>query len=344
LIFIAIYIYSESPCRRERFTMSFKGTLPYLVLTISYLTWRTLVLGGLGGYSRTGGALEFSERCTYIVNILHNYIIDLMYPADPMGVMNCCYANWWTLVAVTFLCAYMGLYLVGFSVVKGFSCRRDSINLILVLALWLLMPLLLFINTLTFSHRSMYIPAIWFSALLAYPMAEAMKSTWRAWFRYQSDERKNLKPIPSLSSREVVVAMGGLMFCYLLSYSPLVRDYDQWEASASMGRIILTSLASGTHELTQDGRVNLYNLPECLKSYQDKKAKAKEVTYLSDYSIKSWLKMCGVHKNLDVVVHSRSQPWDFSGDLSVAILHQGKKNLRAIVRMKPTVHKSAYIK
>lgn len=343
LIFVQIYIYSNSPSRRERFILSMKGTAPYLVLTVSYLTWRTLVLGGLGGYSRSG-PLEFDERCAYVVNIFHNYIIDLMYPADPLGVLNCCYANWWTLVALTFFCAYIGFYISGFTFSKGSSYRRESVNLLLCLAFWLLIPLLLFITTFTFAHRNMYIPTISFSALLAYPLAETLKSTWTTWFRFRSDERKIFMPCLSLKAREVVVAMGVLMFCYLLIYSPLVRNYDQWEASARMGRIILTRLASGTHELTQDCRVNLYNIPECLKSYEKKEAKAKEVTYLSDYSIKSWLNMCGFHKNLDVIIHSRSQPWDFSGDLSVAILQLGKKNLRAIVRMKPTAHRNTLIR
>ena len=54
-----------------------------------------------------------------------------------------------------------------------------------------------------------------------------------------------------------------------------MRNYDQWEASARMGRIILTRLASETHELTQDYRVNLYNLPECLKSYEKKAGQGK---------------------------------------------------------------------
>lgn len=343
LIFVQIYIYSNSPSRSRRFFLGMKVTAPYLVLTISYLAWRTLVLGGLGGYSRSV-PLEFDEICDYVVNIFHNYIIDLIYPADPLGVLNCCYANWWTLVALTFFCAYIGLYLLGFTFSKDSSYRRESVNLLLCLAYWLLIPLLLFINTLTFSHRSMYIPTISFSALLAYPLAKTLKSMWATWFKFRSDEEKISIQGPGSKAREFVIAMGCLMFFYLLIYSPLMRNYDQWEASARMGRIILTRLASGTHELTQDYRVNLYNLPECLKSYENKQAKAKEVTYLSDYSIKSWLNMCGFHKNLDVIIHSRSQPWDFSGDLSVAILQLGKKNLRAVVRMKPTTHRNTLVR
>lgn len=119
--------------------------------------------------------------------------------------------------------------------------------------------------------------------------------------------------------------------------------YDQWEASGRMGRLILTKLESGTRQVNQDCRVNLYNLPNCLRSYEKKEPKAKDVTYLSDYSIRSWLNLRGFQKKLDVIIHSRSQPWDFSGDLSVAILKLGKQNLRAIVRIKPLAKKNPSI-
>jgi hypothetical protein len=132
------------------------------------------------------------------------------------------------------------------------------------------------------------------------------------------------------------MALGFVMVCYLFSYSPLIRVYDQWEASGRVGREILTKLSIGTRQLTRDGKVNLYNVPESLRSYEKKEPRAKEVTYLSDYSVKSWLNLCGFDRKLDVVIHSRSRPWDLSGQMSVAILKFGNKNLRAIVRMKPS--------
>ena len=93
--------------------------------------------------------------------------------------------------------------------------------------------------------------------------------------------------------------------------------------------------------MNQDCRVDLYNLPNCLRSYEKREPKAKDVTYLSDYSIKSWLNLCGFQKKMDVIIHSRSQPWDFSGDLSVAILKLGKQNLRAIVRIRPLAKRNS---
>jgi len=188
----------------------------------------------------------------------------------------------------------------------------------------------------------MYIPVIPFCALLAYPLAESIRAFWKAGLEYQNTGFRSSRLLATLKSQGLVLTFGMLLFSYLFIYSPAVRSYDQWEISGRMGRLILTKLASGTTQFTQDCRVNLYNVPECLRSYEKKEPKAKDVTYLSDYSIKSWLNLCGFHRKLEVVIHSRSRPWDFTGDLSVAMLKLGKENLRAIVRMK-TVRRTSYL-
>jgi len=247
----------------------------------------------------------------------------------------------WTFFMLSFFGFYLILSVLGSLSRNGPSYARKSMNLMSFLAFWLLIPLLLFMITLTFAHRSMYIPAIPFSALLAYPLTEVLRHVWIDLPKFRTNNAFSIRHCFNSKSEGLTLIIGTCVFCFLLAYSPVVKTYDQWEVSGRMGRMILTKLASGTQQLTQDCRVNLYNLPECLRSYEKKEPKAKDVTYLSDYSIKSWLNLCGFHRKLDVIIHSRSRPWDFSGDLSVAILKLGKQNLRAIVRMRPLVKRTS---
>ncbi len=341
IIFCHVLIFSKESAWRGKFISSLKILSPFIVITSAYLAWRTVVLGGLGGYARTD-PWEYADISHYFINLFHNYFIDLLYPSDPWGVLDCLYANWWTLVIVSFFTLYLGLYLVGALSGQDSSHRRKSGKLLCFLASWILAPLLLFMVTLTFAHRSMYIPVIPFSALLAYPLSQSIRAFWKASLEYQNTGFRSSGLLATLKSQGLVLMIGMFLFSYLFIYSPVVRSYDQWEMSGRMGRLILTKLATGTTQFTQDCRVNLYNVPECLRSYEKKEPKAKDVTYLSDYSIKSWLNLCGFHRKLEVVIHSRSRPWDFTGDLSVAMLKLGKENLRAIVRMK-TVRRTSYL-
>ena len=342
LIFAQIHIFSNYNTWIQRSCLSLKQSFPYFLITAGYLIWRTSVLKGLGGYLK-GDPLTWNDIEAYSANIFHNYFLDLIYPADPFGVFDSRLANFWTFLVISVFGLYWLLSLWVLTLRKGRLYTRGSIKLLSFLILWLLMPLILFLVTLTFAHRSMYIPAIPFSALLAYPLAECTKHLRNVLKKLPFNPDMTGKTCIRYKSEVLVLVLGLSMFCFLLVYSPIIRKYDQWEASGRMGRLILTKLASGTRQVNQDCRVNLYNLPNCLRSYEKKEPKAKDVTYLSDYSIKSWLNLCGFHKKMDVIIHSRSQPWDFSGDLSVAILQLGKQNLRAIVRIKPLAKRNSSV-
>ena len=69
-----------------------------------------------------------------------------------------------------------------------------------------------------------------------------------------------------------------------------------------------------------DCKIHLFNLPDGVASYINRGIKAKEVTYLCDYSIKSWFRLCGFREKLEVIVHNRSRPLDFMGDLRLSTI------------------------
>ncbi|MGC8602423.1 MAG: hypothetical protein ACP5VS_01900 [Desulfomonilaceae bacterium] len=342
IIFGQIFIFSNSKSWFERFYSSGRESFPYFFVTAVYLVWRTLVLRGLGGYLRVT-PLSWNDLCVYVINIADNYILDLLYPADPLGLFDTRIANWWPLIVLSCWCFYLIMFVYNSTVRTGSSYTQKSTKMIYFLGLFLLAPLFLFTLTLTFAHRSMYVAAIPFSALLAFPLSESIKNLRAIFPKNGMEFSLGAKNFSRLKFDGFVLALGASMCLLLLAYSPIIKPYDQWEASGRMGRLILTKLVSGTWHFKQGCRVNLYNLPDCIRSYEKKEPKAKDVTYLSDYSIKSWLNLCGFQRRVDVVIHSRSQPWDFSGDLNIAILELGKQNFRAIVRMKPLAKKTSSI-
>lgn len=336
-LFVQKYFDSNSNPRPQRILESLRACAPYMVLTLAYLIWRTIILGGIGGYTLVI-PLTPDEKLAYLLNVFHCYFVDLFYPADPLGVLNTDLANWWPLLIVMFVGLYLRLFVKTLSFESNAQDARRALGIIFTLAWWLVVPILLFMATFTFSHRSMYIPAISFSALLAYPLAACMRMVRFSAVSSSSEIRASrFESLRGLSLNHVVVSLGLVVFCYLLAYSPVIRAYEQWEASSRVGREILTKLTTGIERPIVEGKVNLYNVPECLRSYQNKEPRAREVTYLSDYGIKSWLNLKGFNRKLEVVIHSRSRPWDLSGEMSVAVLKSGNKNLRAIVRMKPVL-------
>jgi len=141
--------------------------------------------------------------------------------------------------------------------------------------------------------------------------------------------------VPGHTSRVVVAAMGGVLLLSFLAYSPLVRKYGQWEDSARIAFLVLTQLDSQVRGVSQDYRIELYDLPDRIRCYEKKMPRAKEVTYLQDYSIEAWLHLRYPLRSGKVVVRSRSWPWEFSGNLRVGLVRLSQRNLVAFVEMAP---------
>ncbi len=104
---------------------------------------------------------------------------------------------------------------------------------------------------------------------------------------------------------------------YLVSYSPLFCRYQHWNDSAKISAIFLEKLAKLVGKLPKNGVIHICDLPEGISSYNDKHPRAKEVTYIRDYSIKSWLDLRFPGNTFKVLVHRRSWPRTFSGYLDL---------------------------
>ncbi len=342
-VILACYVYlnASSKSKRSRIISALRHTALYWLTTTVYLIWRNAVLEGMGGYV-VEDQMEREALSTYIFNIIYNYCMDLIYPVDPLGIIDSAYANFWIPVACFLLMVYLILFLKYDITLHGYDDSLRTSRNLKFLSLWSIFPLGIFLVTLTFSHRSMYNSVIPFSALVAYPLAETLRSFDVLRTKY------TLQPTLSLWSGHVYgfvsMILGASMFFYIVMCSPLVRSYDQWGQSSEIGRVILSNLTTLAEGAVDNCNINLYNLPDGLRSFEGKNIKAKEVTYLNDYSIKSWLRLCGVSKNVNVVVHSRSRPWNFSGDLGVVMTKLGNRNIFVVVQSKKMVNRNGSMK
>jgi hypothetical protein len=210
----------------------------------------------------------------------------------------------------------MSICLLAYLILKrdaapGPDSRRWQ-QIIAFLLVWIMLPLALLAVTKTFSHRSMYLAAIPFSALVAIAIRTSVKflqpinGAWRC---------TGLKACHLAAILLLCLSVANV--AYLVPYSPLFCRYPHWNDSARISAIFLEKLAKLVGKLPKNGVIHICDLPEGISSYNDKHPRAKEVTYIRDYSIKSWLDLRFPGNTFKVLVHRRSWPRTFSGYLDL---------------------------
>lgn len=333
LVFAQVFLFSRLTGVRNRFLTACRECWSFAGVTLVYVLWRTYILGGIGGYARSD-ALSLSETLSYGINVLHNYVLDLLYPADLFRIFDTAFANHWTWVLLAIAAAYLAVCVLRCGRWDETGNNTHAAAMVCYLLLWLAMPLLIFVITLTFAHRSMYIPAIPFSALAAYPAALSCRA-----LRSLLVGRSSVRSVASrswalISDLHVPVAAAGVLFVlYVAAYSPLLRTYGQWQDSGRIAFLVLSQLTSEARDLSPGYRIEVYDLPDRIRSYEHRIPRAKEVNYLCAYSIQSWLRLHYPHARGTVIVRSRSWPWEFTGNLKVGLVRLSHRSLVAFVEI-----------
>lgn len=330
LIFCYAFVF-ETGDVRNRFSAAIRGGLPFAVSTLFYLVWRVYVLGGLGGYHDPHPATPW-ELFRYVANVVQAYGRDLVYPVDFFNLLGDDGLYNLTPCVILYAAAYSLAYVRCLK-----SWRTDDGKLALFLVVWALAPLAVFLGTMTFAHRSMYLPAAPFCALAVLPVVDGLErlSSWVASRRRRrKGEDGTLAGIrASIHASTGVVVLGLALPLSLIAYSPVFRVYEHWADSARISRLFLERLSEGTATLSGSNAIHIYNLPDRILSHLEKVPHAREVTYLQHYSIKSWLNMKHPGNRMRVVIHTRSCPQTFSGDLDVSIRPMGEAQVWALVQL-----------
>lgn len=333
LILAYLLAFDEGRNARAKVSGAITASVPYITVTLLYLVLRIHVLGGMGGY-RSQSASSAASVAVYGINILHAYFQDLVYPVDFFGVV----ADSGYILTPLFV-----LYIVCYAVVFLWSNEkagepRDGRRVMVFLGTWLALPLLLFICTLTFSHRSMYLSVIPFSGMVAFPIVRSEKTLRNMWTRARNAVNFNRTRVSHgfVASRIVVIGLGFAVSCSLLSSSAMFNRYGHWTDSARISSRFLNRLNKEIANIPLNSSIHVYNLPDRILSYQNTIPHAREVTYLQDYSIESWLNLRIPGNRLKVVIHSRSQPHTFSGDLYLIVRVLEQRHVVARVMLDKT--------
>lgn len=316
------------------FLVALRATVPFFVVSFLYVGWRLYVLGCLGGYNK-GNPVDTFQATVQAANIVHSYILDLLYPVNFLGIVDAGYGC--TAFLIVALSGYLAIYSWRGGSKWGAAHNRFDSSLVTYFAGWLLLPLLLFELTSTFAHRNMYLSVVPFSGLLACTIVgsaryllDRIPSWWTNW---------NVSEVPMLASRIVVLVVGIALTGSLVAYSPLLHRYKGWEDSARISSIFLTKLVIAASGLPKNCVIDLYGLPDRIVSYARTIPHSKDVAYLQDYSIKSWLNMHIPGNGMKVSMRRRSKPDSFTGSLNLNFRALSHTKVRAVVEVGKTGYK-----
>ncbi len=258
---------------------------PYLGVTALYLVWRVHVLGGLGYDGAQQGLLWITVH----------YFAGLIYPQDFLGLRDS--LTWGPIVGT--VAAVVGVF--GFTVaVAGIARRRrDGFRLPILLLVWLVLPLFILLATGNFAYRSLYATVVPFSLMLALVVRQGCH-----WLRRQAGPTVGWAELPILARRSTrLVLFGGMLVLTgsLFALSPLFRDYPLWRQSGVIADRILTMIAAQVAELPPRTTIIVDGLPRShTPAIIASAPRAHSVSYLRDYSIRSWLELTGLDRDFTV--------------------------------------------
>jgi hypothetical protein len=288
-----LFVCAEQESLAARAKQGVKDALPYLAIAAVALAWRTYVLKGLGGYLHPPENI----KAPGLIETLNGYVLDLFYPVDFLNLLESQRAPFFSLLIFLAVCL-VGVYqYVG----RGDSSIRSKARATAVfLLIWISLPLFIYLATQTFTHRSMYVPAIPVCIVLSLTLVETI----------QSLVGQKTPDVPKLSRRmeKTGSAVGVLLFTAvilsLLLYSPLFRTYGEWKDSGKMSAMYLQKLSEIFPRLPGGAVIHAHNLPTHILSYEKEIPRAKSVSYLGPGGISAWLDLNYPDNRAQVILRS----------------------------------------
>jgi len=333
VVFVWLFIRDTHASGRMKGALRY--VFPHLLSAFVYFVWRLFVLEGMGGYRVQSIDGSAWEKILYLCRMAMVYATDLISPVD--GMWEPLITRW-------------GLVLLGLILALGpiltHSLTKNrfddgtifdgvTVRLHIFMIFWVLLPLAVLCLSLTFAHRSMYIPAIGLSCLIGINVEHLAAclvtkppwklGNWKSWAVGSSV----LRTMPGKMSAVAAVCM----MCVLFRYSPLVCHYGAWHDSAQITSHLLRQLVTSISVAPQKCFVVLNEVPDCLTAHQDARPTVKEVAFPQAYGLDSWLKLVLPRNHPRVALGRRSQPQSFTGLARITYCLLGKRTLIAFVSL-----------
>lgn len=197
-----------------------------------------------------------------------------------------------------------------FSTVKG-----KSVAFFLI---WTILPLGIFLVTLTFFHWYTYSALVPMSSLLAILLVASFKGSFFS------------RSLLVRANRTAFILLTGLLVA-LLALSPLFRKYGEWEDGGKISSLFLDKLARIIPSLPDNAFLEIYNMPVTIASYEAKNVHVREVRYMFDTGIKSWLNLHYPENRMEVAIRSISRPHTCPADLGLEVVKMDGRNFALAV-------------
>lgn len=310
LIYLMVFTDSREKSAKQKIIMATKQCLPFIMVTLIYIAWRTYILNGLGGYfihnSVPVASIEPSNYkivayCQVMKNIVFSYFKHLLFPVDLLGSQTIPLSKYVRLFILLIIVLFIPLLLFYKKPLltklrqnEGGGIKDLNIKLILFSIVWLLLPLSLSLFVKFFSTRYLFISMIPLSIILSILSIKIIQTVVRKIRESLSqDSYPRLLFNISLSSLILILMLG----CFTV-YSPFVRGINKsWGNINDMSRIFIHEFIKFIPNIPDGSRVHLHNVPQI---------------GFHTYTLQSWLNLTHPSKNLTVFIVKSRQKADIS--------------------------------
>jgi len=110
-----------------------------------------------------------------------------------------------------------------------------------------------------------------------------------------------------------------ILMISVITYSPLVRKYKDWEAASKLYKMFFQKLTGVVPGLPDNATINIYDLPQTIFYSKSTIPRAQTATYLTDYAIKAWLNLNYPNNNIEVVAINRGGVATYISNVRVEI-------------------------
>lgn len=279
-VLIVPYVFLYTCCfgnlRSNGWLYPLRRSLPYVATALPIIAWRSYILEGLGGtWRQTSGS-----------GPLHILLEMSMALFAPLPHVYQGYAFPITLISLTAL----GMLPFGRRIIS-WSYQTRSGKTTLLCLLMLSGSAALYVLTGVFG------PWMAYGITIPFCIGLASALTASAGGLYALSPSSRLRGVPA--------AVACLFWLAVLvgqyRFSPLVVDHEGWEESANINQQILEQIAPNIHEFPDPGLVVVRKLPWRHFARRDP-IEVQSVSYLKNYSIKSYLNLMHPGNDIQVVV------------------------------------------
>lgn len=201
--------------------------------------------------------------------------------------------------------------------IKEFFLMSAQGRLKSFLLVWIIVPLAIYLITVTFDHHDMYVSVIPFSLILSITLFESLQSATQG--------IKEKISLTNFSVAKFIIIV--VLIVSLFAYSPLVKRYGEWDAAGKISKMFLDKLSRIIPELPNDSVLHIYNFPSGIASYRAVIPHAREVTYYGEFSIESWIMMTYPDKHIKVLIQSKTELPHYPANLYLNLKREKDNNV-----------------